>query len=118
MAIKKAKIFAGILLALFLGHLSDASLFPHSHFVGGKVIAHTHPHSDKEGSPQHEHCESQLVMIALLSMTVLAPALMALAAVLAVRRNDFFINLRDNFLERYETVHNYLRGPPATAFLF
>lgn len=109
----KAKIFAALLLAMFIGHLSDASLFPHSHFVDGRVIAHSHPHAGTKDSPGHEHCGSQLVMIALLSTTVLVPGLATLPDAPVSSSVCPYVILHEDFKPRHEERHNYLRGPPS-----
>lgn len=110
----KAKISAAILLALFIGRMSDASLFPHTHFVDGHIISHAHPHSDRDGETGHEHSHSQLILIALMSVTVLAAAALIFEAVLIPRDAGLFVSLRESFLQRFESPHRNLRGPPAS----
>lgn len=111
----RAKIFAGILLFLFIGQLADASLFPHSHFVDGHVIAHSHPYSGTPASPHHEHCKSQLILIAMMSVAVLAAAAVMLPDIPGSRDAGLFVKIRETFVERPRARHNYLRGPPAVS---
>lgn len=111
----KAKIYGTLLLVMFLGHLADASLFPHTHVVGGHIVAHSHLYTGNSDSPQHDHCNSQLVMIALLSTAVLAGVLFVLSVFLTARITERFVDLSERFTQRAEVLHNSLRGPPVPA---
>lgn len=109
----KAKIFAGVLLVLFIGHLADSSLFPHTHLVDGRIVAHSHPYAGNQSAPQHEHSLSQLVLITLMGTAILAAAGLLFAIILEARNAGLYVSLREDFRERYGSLHNNLRGPPA-----
>jgi hypothetical protein len=112
----KAKIIAGILLLLFIGHTADSSLFTHIHLVDGRIIAHTHPYSGTADSPQHQHSTAQFVMIALMGTAVLASVAVVPAIAIEPRRSELFVSLREDFHQPFGSRHNNLRGPPSSGF--
>jgi hypothetical protein len=114
----RAKIIAGILLLLFIGHVADASLFTHIHLVDGRVITHAHPYSGTANSPHHQHSTAQFVMIALMGTAMLASVAVVPAIAIEPRRSELFVSLREDFHQPFGTRHNNLRGPPEVIFLF
>ncbi len=108
----KAKICGSLLLALLLWQMFDASLFPHTHFLNGRFIA---PVTQGNEGGQPEPCHAQDALLALMSVTVVAAALVSVGVVQALCRTDIFAELRKPFLQNTESRDNCLRGPPAPA---
>ena len=118
----KAKIFSSLLLLLFLGQVFDASLFPHTHFFNGKVIAPVcenchHADEPENNESQPEPCHAQEQLIVLMSATVVATAQYSIGAVIVPYHHEgTFVDPQEAFIQRFETCCNNFRGPPALAF--
>lgn len=81
-----------LMLLLWIGYIGGVSLFPHNHIVNGHLITHSHPYSGSPENPNHQHSQSQIATLAMLSNVVALVALGTFAlglyfALLAVIRS-------------------------------
>ena len=62
------KILRLLLLVLFLGYLSSATMFMHTHYINGVAVVHSHPYqSSSDGTSGHQHSNKVFLLIAVLS---------------------------------------------------
>lgn len=53
------QIVSSLIMVLFVFYFASTSLFYHSHEVDGKIISHSHPYSQNESKPFHQHSKSE-----------------------------------------------------------
>jgi hypothetical protein len=104
-------ILAAVLLAIFTTYYVDIGFFFHGHTINGRVVFHSHFHTNHH-SASGTHTEAELNLLSALSacfaITALPSFIIALLSLLGIFSSE------KNILSVADTLYNcsYLRAPP------
>ncbi|HPF00930.1 MAG: hypothetical protein AB7V36_07840 [Bacteroidales bacterium] len=109
------KILRLLLPVLFLGYMSSATLFMHTHYINGVAVVHSHPYkSADDGSSGHQHSNQGFLLIAVLShisVLVAAAGIVCLAAFVFYKTRQF-VTRRKALIGLIHCSAFGLRAPP------
>ena len=87
------KVLRLLMPVLFLGYLSSATMFMHTHYINGIAVVHSHPYqSSGDGTSGHQHSNQGFLLIAVLShfsALVAAVGIVCLAAAILYKTRQF-----------------------------
>lgn len=105
----KNQILGIFLLLSFIAYNSGSTLFEHSHIIDGRKITHSHPY---QSDTNHEHSESSLLVLSLISNCVIAItiAIFAFQCFLIITATYQVLNEKIRLIS--DKLYLQLRAPP------
>ena len=106
--VRLKKASALLLGIVFLFYFTSINFFPHTHTIGNKIIAHSHPFANS----QHSHTDGAIAIIADISI-YFATGISILGSLGVFRRflNNIVIPCR-RYHDAPIGIWNFQRGPP------
>lgn len=111
------RLFAALMLLLFVEYMLGATVFIHQHIIDGEVVTHSHIFFGTTKSPNHTHTSQQINLISALSVVkILAVAIALFCVILTAVGRRVVVYIIHIFKRRLRHIIS-LRAPPALLYI-